>query len=479
GGGGKIGVMLGAKGVRLIMKKIIITVLILAILAGGGYFYFYKGKEEAPKFRLDKAMLKDIRTAVTATGTANAVKTVLVGTQASGTIKEIFVDFNSAVKKGQVLATLDSSSLEAQIEQARANILYAMANLEKAEAALQDAKRTAERNRILYEKNFIARNDLDVAETSLLAAEAQVKAVKAQVEQANAALKQSDVNLRYTKILSPVNGTVISRNVDVGQTVAASFQTPTLFNIAEDLTQMQVNASIVEADVGGITEGQPVEFTVDAYPEMVFKGKVFQIRNAPVTVQNVVTYDVIIRVANPEFKLKPGMTANVSIIVANRDNVLSIPNAALRFRLLEKGGTGERKDPPAAKTAPSGERKGGPPEGRGGPSAAGREPAGERKGPPAEGAVQTGERRGPPGERKGPPGERRGGPSAERGQGVWALENGQPKRINIVTGITDGNYTEVVSGDLREGQEVIIEYNGGKNKKKQERPLGTGPGFIR
>ncbi|MDI6725671.1 MAG: efflux RND transporter periplasmic adaptor subunit [Smithellaceae bacterium] len=439
------------------MKKVIISVLIPAILAGGGYFYFYKGKEEAPKFRLDKAVFKDIRTAVTATGTANAVKTVLVGTQASGTIKEIFVDFNSAVKKGQILATLDSSSLEAQIEQARANILYAMANLEKAEAALQDAKRTAERNRILYEKNFIARNDLEVAETNLLAAQAQVKAVKAQVEQANAALKQSEVNLRYTKILSPVDGIVISRNVDVGQTVAASFQTPTLFNIAEDLTQMQINASIVEADVGGITERQLVEFTVDAYPEMVFKGKVFQIRNAPVTVQNVVTYDVIIRVANPEFKLKPGMTANVSIIVANRDNVLSVPNAALRFALSQKGGTGERKDPPAAKTAPTG----------------------ERKGPPAEGAVQTGERRGPPGERKGPPGERRGGPSAERGQGVWVLENGTPKRVKIVTGITDGNYTEVTSGDLREGQDVIIESNGGKNKKKQERPLGPGPGFIR
>lgn len=452
------------------MKKIIISVLILAVLAGGGYFYFYRGKEEAPKFKLDKVAFRDIRTAVTATGTANAVKTVLVGTQTSGTINELFVDFNTEVKRGQILATLDSSSLEAQMEQARANILYAQANQEKAEAALQDAKRTAERNRILYEKNFIARNDLEVAETNLLAAQAQVKAVKAQVEQAKAALKQAEVNLRYTKILSPVNGVVISRNVDVGQTVAASFQTPTLFTIAEDLTQMQINASIVEADVGGIIEGQPVEFTVDAYPDMSFKGKVFQIRNAPVTVQNVVTYDVIIRVANPGLRLKPGMTANVSIIVATRDNVLSVPNATLRFRYAEKGATEEKKGPP-------GERRGGPPEGRGA-AVEGQGPAGEQKVPPADGAVQTGERRGPPGERKGPPGERRGGPPPDRGQGVWVLESGKPKRVKIVTGITDGSHTEVVSGDLQEGQEVIVETIGGTDKKKQESsPLGAGPRF--
>lgn len=433
------------------MKKILAALLIIALAGVGAYYYFYQGREEAPKFKLEKVGLRDIRSTVTATGSVNAVKTVMVGTQVSGTIKEIFVDYNSQVKKGHLLAKLDSSFLEAQVEQARANILFAQANLEKAEVSLAEAKRNMDRSKILYEQNFIAKNDLDVAETNFKAAQAQVKAVKAQIDQGKGALKQAEVNLRYTSITSPVSGIVVSKNVDVGQTVAASFQTPTLFNIAEDLTQMQINASIVEADVGMIREEQPVEFTVDAYPDMQFKGQVTQIRNAPVTVQNVVTYDVIIRVANPDLKLKPGMTANTTIIVTKKEKVLAIPNAALRFRLQEKGAATDQRGP-----------------------------AGERQGPP-EGL----ERKGPPGERQGPPGgkmqpaETGRGERIDRGQGIWIMRDGKPTRIKLITGITDGNYSEVVSGNLQEGEETIVALLNTQNKKKTERPLGQTPGFIR
>ena len=214
----------------------------------------------------------------------------------------------------------------------KANLLAAKANLEKAEVSLVDAKRTRERNAELFSKNLIARSDLDTAETNYETAKASVNAAKAQVAQADAALKTAQTNLRYTRIVSPVDGTVVSRNVDVGQTVAASFQTPTLFTIAQDLTKMQIDTSVDEADIGKIKVGQDVEFTVDAYPDSTFKGKVGQVRIAPITVQNVVTYDVVIKVDNPELKLKPGMTANVSIIVAEKKDVLKIPNAALRFR---------------------------------------------------------------------------------------------------------------------------------------------------
>ena len=258
----------------------------------------------------------DLRAAVTATGTVSAVTTVLVGTQVSGTVKELFVDFNSPVKKGQLLAQIDPALSEARVAQAKANLQAAEANVQKAEVALQDATRTLERNRTLFAKNYIARSDLDTAETSQLSAQAQLNAAKAQVEQNRAALQQEETNLRYTRILSPVDGVVISRNVDIGQTVAASFQTPTLFSIAQDLTRMQIDTNVDEADIGRIRVGQTVQFTVDAYPDVQFPGKVSEIRNAPITVQNVVTYDVVIKVANPEHKLKPGMTANVSIITA-------------------------------------------------------------------------------------------------------------------------------------------------------------------
>jgi HlyD family secretion protein len=313
------------------MKKIIIGILILAILGTVG-FVLLRSKGSAPNFRTVQVARGNIVAIITATGTINPVTSVLVGTQVSGTIQQIYVDYNSRVKKGQILAQIDPAPFEAKAQQERANLLQARANVEKAQVSLVDTKRTLDRNTELYEKKFIAKSELDTAETNYEAAKAQLSVANAQVAQEEAALEYAETNLKYTKILSPVNGVVVSRNVDVGQTVAASFQTPTLFTIAQDLTKMQIDTNVDEADIGKVKVDQEVEFNVDAYPDSTFKGKVWQIRIAPLIVQNVVTYDVVATVDNPEMKLKPGMTANVSIIVAKRDNVLRIPNAALRFR---------------------------------------------------------------------------------------------------------------------------------------------------
>jgi HlyD family secretion protein len=316
------------------MKKIILAFVILLIIAIGLTVFLKKG-DPAPQYLTQKVDRGDIRATVSATGTVNAVTTVLVGTQVSGTIQALFADFNSQVKQGQLLAQIDPSTFEAQVQQSQANLSLAQANLEKANVALRDTVNVFERNKILFERNFISRHDLDVSETGYLSALAQIKGSLAQVQQARASLQIAQTNLRYTRIVSPVTGTVISRSVDVGQTVAASFQTPTLFTIAQDLTKMQINTSVDEADIGRIRNDQPVTFTVDAYPEMTFQGSVSEIRNAPTTLQNVVTYDVIVNVANPDLKLKPGMTANVSIIVADKKNILRVPNAALRLRITD------------------------------------------------------------------------------------------------------------------------------------------------
>ncbi len=368
----------------------LIPIGILAVLLFGC-------KGDGPAYRTEAATRGDIEQAVTATGTVNAVTTVQVGTQVSGTIKTLYVDFNSRVKKGQLIAQIDPSTFQSQVQQAQANLSSAQANLEKAQTALANDKKTFDRNKELFSKNLIAQSDLDTAETAYQTDIAQVASAKAQIEQAKASLDYAKQNLAYTRIVSPVDGVVISRNVDVGQTVAASFQTPTLFTIAQDLTKMQIDTNVAESDIGVVKLGQGVDFTVDAYPETTFEGKVWQIRQAPITVQNVVTYDVVIQVNNKDFKLMPGMTANVSIVIQQKKDVIRIPNAALRFRPSER---------------PSG------------PSGANSAGAGER-------------------EKKGP--------------SVWVLENDKPKRIVITPGISDGTNTEVVSGDLKEGQQLIVE----------------------
>jgi len=427
-------------------KKYLIGIMVIILILLGGFFFYWLTSQSGSdqKFRFAKVERGEVNLVVTATGTINPVINVLVGSQVSGTIKALYADFNSQVKEGQVIAQIDPAIFEAQVEQGKANVLNAQANLlnakanlenakanlVKAEIAVADTKRTLERNLPLMERKVIAQATMDTAQTNydtalaqkevakaqVESAASQVESSKAQVEQAKATLKVAETNLKYSTIRSPVNGTVISRNVDVGQTVAASLQAPTLFTIAKDLTQMQVDTNVSEADVGRITVGQDSTFTVDAYPERIFRGKVSEIRNAPIIVQNVVTYDVVVLVDNKDLKLKPGMTANVSVMIAHREGVLKIPNAALRFR------------PVFAKTESG---KGDPPQ-----------KAGE-KGKSSEGD-------------QGRPGK------------VWVLsKGGKPTPVSIVLGITDGTFSEVISGDLREGMEVIVEETSGKKASAQ------------
>jgi HlyD family secretion protein len=251
----------------------------------------------------------------------------------SGKITQLMADFNSVVMKGQVLATIDQRPFQARVSQARASLKSGRGNLAKAKNMATQRKRERDRMATLRRQAFVSQADLDLAETNDHDAQAQVEVAQAQVDQAVATLASAELDLGYTTIYSPVNGIVVSRNVDVGQTVAATFQTPTLFVIAQDLTQMRVNANVSESDIGGVAEGKQASFRVDAYPKQFFEGTVTQVRNAPISIQNVVTYDVVITVDNRELKLKPGMTANVIIVTAKKENPLRVSNGALRFRM--------------------------------------------------------------------------------------------------------------------------------------------------
>ncbi|HEY9159594.1 MAG TPA: efflux RND transporter periplasmic adaptor subunit [Desulfomonilia bacterium] len=390
------------------MKKAVIFVIIVIIVGASAYFIL-KRENSGNNYKTEKVEKGDIQLTVTATGTVNAVVNVQVGTQVSGTISTIFVDYNSLVKKGQLLAQIDPANFESQVAQAKANLSSAEANHRKTQVVLADNLRTLARNKALLKKDFVSQSDVDTAQTNADSASAQVDAAKAQVEQMKAALKVAETNLGYTRILSPVDGTVISRNVDVGQTVAASYQTPTLFTIAQDLREMQIDTNVDEADIGKIKNMQSVEFTIDAYPDMTFKGVVSEVRNSPTTVSNVVTYDVIVKVDNLDLKLKPGMTANVTIIVDEKKDVLKVPDSALRFK-------------------------------------------------PAQTSKNT---------------------NGRNGSAVWVMDNGKIKRIPVRTGISDGSYTEVVSGGIREGNEVITESadSDKDTAKSSSRHVGPPPMF--
>jgi len=372
---------------------------------------------------------------VTASGTLSAIVTVQVGSQVSGRVAALYADWNSQVKKGQLVAKIDPQLFQATVLQARANLVAAQGNLAKVKAQAIDAERQYKRNIILAERKLIAQADLDTSQATADADKAAVDAAAGAVEQAKAQLSSADVNLAYTDIISPTDGTVISRNVDVGQTVAASLQAPTLFLIAEDLRKMQVDTSVAEGDIGKLQTGMKATFTVDAYPTERFLGTVRQVRNNPQTVQNVVTYDAVIDVANPELKLKPGMTANVTFIYAQRDDVLRVPNAALRFRpapdLLARFGlsasTSKGGKPATAATA-----------------GGGRPPGDASGGAPGSGAG----------------GGMRRGASATNRRSVWVLEQGKPKEIVVQAGISDGSLTEVASGELSEGALVITDVSG-------------------
>ena len=308
------------------------------VAAAAAYHFLWPASGTAPASYVTTAVDRGpIEQTVNATGTVNPVSTVQVGTYVSGPIQAIDVNFNSPVKKGQRVAKIDPAPFAVKVREAEASLKNAQAKVvgDRADAKLK--KLLLERNRALLARNLIAQNDVDTAETAYELASAQLALDQAAVALAQGSLEEAKVNLRYTDIVSPVDGVVVSVNVAVGQTVAASFQTPTLFLIAGDLTKMQVDTNVSESDVGRVREGQPATFTVDAYPGQPFHGKVAQVRNAPITVQNVVTYDVVVAVDNPGLELKPGMTANVSITTAKRDQALRIPVRALRFRPDEAG----------------------------------------------------------------------------------------------------------------------------------------------
>ena len=327
------------------MKKqiIIISSILLAVFFVSGFAVWFK-KNPMSDYVTVRAKKRTIIEAVEASGTVNPVNTVDIGSQVSGMIKEIYVDYNSKVTKGQLLAQIDPSLFQAQVEKARGDLVAAHSNKAKIEAMLVYDKKNYERYKKLYTKNYVAKSDLDLAEATYKSDLAQIAAAEGTIAQAEATLQNNLTNLRYTKIVSPVDGIVVSRAVDVGQTVAASFQTPTLFQVAQDLTNMQIEVNVSEADIGKIKKDQEVEYTLDGYADEVFHGKVTEVRIAPTTVSNVVTYTVIVDVDNKEQKMIPGMTANVSIITNKRENVISVPTDALKFTDKELTGGKKYKD---------------------------------------------------------------------------------------------------------------------------------------
>jgi HlyD family secretion protein len=550
------------------MKKLIVTIIVLAVIAGSvGAFYRYRTPAEEVKISKLAVARGDVIESVGATGTLQAVKTVQVGSQVSGNIKALYADFNSIVKKGQIVAELDPSLLQTQIEQARANVIRSQADLDRLKVSLEDARIKLKRTESLAARKLVSPQELETAQVAVRSAEAQIKSSEASLSQSRASLNQNEVNLQHTVIEAPIDGIVISRNVDVGQTVAASMNAPTLFIIAEDLTKMQVNANVDESDVGRIRAGQVVKFRVDAYPLEEFVGTVSQVRLQPIVTQNVVTYATVIDVPNAQLKLKPGMTATVTIEIARRNDVIRVPNAALRFRPnADTFAALNQAVPPEMQRGAGGGRMGGP--AAGGPaSAASPAPAApaDAAAPPAEGrgarnqaaspasqsaqgrpGMQAGQSEGAPrggagapaaaegqrgagGGQSADPAERqrrfqermasmspeeraqfearmrergmdpnnpgaggRGGfgpggqaaPGAGRqpGQGqppanragaqtidqlfgplpvaettgrVWLDAAGQLKPVRVRLGITDGTYTELLSGELQPGQELV------------------------
>jgi HlyD family secretion protein len=435
--------------VRAVGRRRWLALGLLVLLIVAASVWYLGGHEHPPRYRVARVERGPLIASISATGNLNAVTMVLVGSQVSGTIKELDADFNTPVRKGQIVARIDPALFEAAVDQARADVAAAestvlnqeaqveqartnvenarasyaeaVAQSSKAEVAVVDARRTLERQTALFQRDLVAAADRDVAQTAhdsalaqhesaqaheralssaIQTAEAQQRVQEAtlrtarnQVKQKQAALAQAQINLDHTTIRSPVDGVVVNRAVDVGQTVAATLQAPTLFTIARDITKMQVETSVDEADIGRLHGDTPVVFTVDAFPGETFTGVVSQIRKAPQVVQNVVTYTVVVAVPNPTGTLLPGMTANVRFVAARRDDVLKVPNTALRFR------------PPSA----------------GGP----------------------------------PPDQRPANVQASTGQ-VWALEGDRPVAIPVALGITDGTFTEVVSGNLSAGQDIIV-----------------------
>ncbi len=319
------------------MSKKKIIVIFSIIIALSLLLFFVLRKPAKSKYETATVIEKNIIQTVEATGTVNPVQTVSIGSQISGIIKEIYVDYNSHVKKGQLLALIDPALTQAQVNQAEATLKSKISTYEKAKSTLEYNKKKYERLKVLHQKDYISKDDLDLAKSNYYAQKAATEAAAADIAQAKASLQTSKTNLRYTKIISPVDVVVISKEVEIGQTVAASFQTPTLFKVAKDLSDMQIETSVSEADIGKVREGQEVLYTIDGYPDRIFKGEVAQVRLASTTTNNVVTYSVIIDVENEDGVLLPGMTANVEIITSKKEHALVVPNMALKFTPDIKG----------------------------------------------------------------------------------------------------------------------------------------------
>jgi HlyD family secretion protein len=419
------------------MQRLGIILGVAAIgLAIGGYVFF-NGERKAPvRYRTAVVERGSVVSIVNATGTINPVVSVQVGTQVSGMIKSLHADFNSRVKAGDKVAVIDPEPFKARRDQAAGNLEMARSNVARSRSDLAQRKRERDRVQSLVAQEFVSQNDVDVALTNHQSAEAQLRVSEAQVKQAEAALNSAELELKYTVIRSPVDGIVVARNVEVGQTVASSFATPNLFLIALDLTKMQVDTNVSESDIGGMTEGKEATFTVDAYPGVQFSGVIRQVRLAPINVQNVVTYNVVVAVDNQDLRLKPGMTANVSIIVAQKDQVLKAPNAALRF------------------SPPQGERAEGV-SGGGKPVKADAGGARHIRGSSVDSSGQA---------RK-----------------VWKLAaNGEPESFLVHTGISDGAATEVLDGPVAEGDMVIVGIETTRGDRRAgELPPGFGSGGQR
>jgi HlyD family secretion protein len=307
------------------------AIIVLLLVAGTAVLWWSTGTSNTVRYVTAPVTTGPITRGVTATGTVNPELTIIVGTYVSGVIQDVTCDYNTQVKRGQLCAKIDARPYQTLVDQAKANLSVAQAQLEKDQASLAYAKLSFDRSAALIRTNAISKDVFDNAQSQYEQAQAQISFDRATIEQRQAALEAAQVNLDYTNIISPVNGTVVARNVTIGQTVAASFQTPTLFLIATDLTKMQVDANVSESDIGEIKLGDKATFTVDAYTKRVFDGTVTQVRQSPQTVQNVVTYDVVVSTANADLALKPGLTAATRIVVDQRSNVLRVPNQALRY----------------------------------------------------------------------------------------------------------------------------------------------------
>jgi len=466
-------------------NRIRVLIIVVVIAAAVASIMFVKHRRSAKNngdIRTATIERGNISVTVTATGTLNPLNSVQVGSQISGTIAELHADFNSRVRKGQLIALIDTTFLAASVRDAQASVERAAAESKQAEIALNRAK-------TLSEKSLIPAADLETAEVNREGAVAALKSAKSQLDRAR-------INLKYASIRAPVDGVVVARNVDVGQTVAASFSAPTLFVIANDLKQMQLEANIDEADIGMIKVGQHVSFSVNAYPEETFDGVVSQVRLEPITVQDVVNYVIIVAVSNPDEKLMPGMTANLSVRVDERDNVLKVPNLAFRFKPPEKeegkagekgaevsaGGGGQgasaspqgRQQGAAGLQAPQGGRQGGAGQGSragsfAGRGSAGSQVAGQRERPAGEqgigGAMQAGAGH---------------GPIITNAKTIYKVtKEGKLVPLKVQIGVTDGSFTEADSPDLAEGDQIAVGYSNPKmNQGSQQRGPGGGRMFF-